>query len=195
MVSGLGAPTYDVAAAGDRALNFYLWGAMGGTAMVGLGLALAQQHRRVLVLTGDGDMLMGLGSLARSPRLGRRTWRSPCWTMPATARPAPSAATPRSTAGSGGDRRRLRLDRHRNRPQHRRRRGAPRPPAPRASVRRAAHRPGGAGTASAAEGRSPPDRSFPAGARGYQPVIGPQSSDPCFSVSRGYRPPKSANSR
>jgi thiamine pyrophosphate-dependent acetolactate synthase large subunit-like protein len=64
VVSGLGAPTYDVAAAGDRALNFYLWGAMGGTAMVGLGLALAQQHRRVLVLTGDGDMLMGLGSLA-----------------------------------------------------------------------------------------------------------------------------------
>ena len=64
VVSGLGAPTYDVAAAGDRALNFYLWGAMGGTAMVGLGLALAQKHRRVLVLTGDGDMLMGLGSLA-----------------------------------------------------------------------------------------------------------------------------------
>jgi thiamine pyrophosphate-dependent acetolactate synthase large subunit-like protein len=64
VVSGLGAPSYDVAAAGDRALNFYLWGAMGGTAMVGLGIALAQKHRRVLVLTGDGDMLMGLGSLA-----------------------------------------------------------------------------------------------------------------------------------
>jgi thiamine pyrophosphate-dependent acetolactate synthase large subunit-like protein len=64
VVSGLGAPSYDVAAAGDRPLNFYLWGAMGGTAMVGLGIALAQKHRRVLVLTGDGDMLMGLGSLA-----------------------------------------------------------------------------------------------------------------------------------
>ncbi|HEY3847203.1 MAG TPA: thiamine pyrophosphate-dependent enzyme, partial [Acetobacteraceae bacterium] len=64
VVTGLGAPSYDASAAGDRALNFYLWGAMGGTAMVGLGIALAQPRRRVLVLTGDGDMLMGLGSLA-----------------------------------------------------------------------------------------------------------------------------------
>src|SRR5271165_1786860 len=64
VVTGLGAATYDAGAAGDRALNFYLWGAMGGTAMTGLGLALAQPRRRVLVLTGDGDMLMGIGSLA-----------------------------------------------------------------------------------------------------------------------------------
>ena len=64
VVSGLGSATYDVAAAGDHPLNFYLWGAMGGTAMIGLGLALAQPHKRVAVLTGDGDMLMGLGSLA-----------------------------------------------------------------------------------------------------------------------------------
>ena len=47
----------------DRS-TFYLWGAMGGAAMIGLGLALAQPARRVLVLTGDGEMLMGLGSLA-----------------------------------------------------------------------------------------------------------------------------------
>ena len=64
VVTGLGNPTYDVAAAGDTALNFYLWAAMGGAAMAGLGLALAQPHRRVLVVTGDGEMLMGLGSLA-----------------------------------------------------------------------------------------------------------------------------------
>ena len=64
VVAGLGAPAYDVAAQGDRPLNFYLWGAMGGAAMVGLGLALAQPNRRVLVLTGDGEMLMGIGSLA-----------------------------------------------------------------------------------------------------------------------------------
>ena len=64
VVSGLGAPTYDVAAAGDSPLNFYLWGAMGGAAMIGLGLALARPRARVAVITGDGEMLMGLGSLA-----------------------------------------------------------------------------------------------------------------------------------
>lgn len=64
VVSGLGSPTWDVAAAGDSDANFYLWGAMGGAVMVGLGLALAQPTRRVLVVTGDGEMLMGLGSLA-----------------------------------------------------------------------------------------------------------------------------------
>jgi thiamine pyrophosphate-dependent acetolactate synthase large subunit-like protein len=64
VVTGLGSPTWDAAAAGDHRLNFYLWGAMGGAAMIGLGLALAQPKRRVLVVTGDGELLMGLGSLA-----------------------------------------------------------------------------------------------------------------------------------
>jgi thiamine pyrophosphate-dependent acetolactate synthase large subunit-like protein len=64
VVAGLGSTTYDLAAAGDHPLNFYLWGAMGGAAMIGLGLALAQPARHVLVVTGDGEMLMGLGALA-----------------------------------------------------------------------------------------------------------------------------------
>ena len=64
VVSGLGAPTWDVTAAGDGGHCFPLWGAMGGAVMVGLGLALAQPTRRVLVVTGDGEILMGLGSLA-----------------------------------------------------------------------------------------------------------------------------------
>lgn len=64
VVTGLGSATYDVTACGDDPLNFYLWSAMGSTAMVGLGLALARPDRRVAVITGDGDMLMGLGSLA-----------------------------------------------------------------------------------------------------------------------------------
>jgi thiamine pyrophosphate-dependent acetolactate synthase large subunit-like protein len=64
LVSGLGSSTYDVFAAGDSKANMYLWGAMGGAAMVGLGLALAQPSRKVLVVTGDGELLMGLGALA-----------------------------------------------------------------------------------------------------------------------------------
>ena len=64
VVSGLGAPTWDVTAVGDSPGNFPLWGAMGGAAMVGLGLALAQPEKRVLVITGDGEMLMGLGGFA-----------------------------------------------------------------------------------------------------------------------------------
>lgn len=64
VVAGLGSPCWDVAATGDDTRNFYVWGAMGGAAMVGLGLALAQPERRVLVITGDGEMLMGLGALA-----------------------------------------------------------------------------------------------------------------------------------
>jgi thiamine pyrophosphate-dependent acetolactate synthase large subunit-like protein len=64
VMGGLGSPTYDVAACGDHPLNFYIWSAMGSTAMVGLGLALARPDRRVAVITGDGDVLMSLGSLA-----------------------------------------------------------------------------------------------------------------------------------
>jgi thiamine pyrophosphate-dependent acetolactate synthase large subunit-like protein len=64
VIGGLGAPAWDITDAGDHDLNFPLWGAMGGAAMVGLGIALAQPKRKVLVLTGDGEMLMGLGALA-----------------------------------------------------------------------------------------------------------------------------------
>jgi len=64
VIAGLGAPNWDVSAAGDHDNNFPLWGAMGQAAMMGLGLALTQPKRRVLVITGDGEMLMGLGSLA-----------------------------------------------------------------------------------------------------------------------------------
>ena len=64
VVAGLGSPAWDCTAAGDHPLNFPLWGAMGSACMIGLGLALAQPERSVLVVTGDGEMLMGLGSLA-----------------------------------------------------------------------------------------------------------------------------------
>ena len=64
VVAGLGSSAWDCTAAGDHPLTFPLWGAMGSSCMIGLGLALAQPRRRVLVVTGDGEMLMGLGSLA-----------------------------------------------------------------------------------------------------------------------------------
>jgi len=62
--TGLGSPTYDVFAAGDHDGNFYLWGAMGGAALVALGIAQAQPDRPVAAFTGDGEQLMGLGGLA-----------------------------------------------------------------------------------------------------------------------------------
>lgn len=64
VITGLGSAAYDVFAAGDRDRNFYLWGAMGGAAPMGLGLALAQPDKPVVVITGDGEQLMGIGSLA-----------------------------------------------------------------------------------------------------------------------------------
>ncbi len=64
VVCGLGSSTYDVFAAGDDNKNFYLWGAMGGSVMIGLGLAIAQPTKPVLVITGDGEALMGIGALA-----------------------------------------------------------------------------------------------------------------------------------
>lgn len=64
VVCGLGSASYDLFAAGDRSSNFYLWGAMGAAAAIGLGLALAQPRKPVLVVTGDGEQLMGMGTLA-----------------------------------------------------------------------------------------------------------------------------------
>ena len=64
MIAGLGSTAWDITAAGDSPLSFPMWGAMGQAAMIGLGLALAQPKRRVLVITGDGEALMGMGALA-----------------------------------------------------------------------------------------------------------------------------------
>lgn len=72
IVTGLGSSCYDVGAAGDHPHTFYLWGGMGAAAMMGLGLALAQPKRQVLVITGDGEMLMGLGALATIGTQGPR---------------------------------------------------------------------------------------------------------------------------
>ena len=64
IVNGLGGTCWDVASLGDNDLNFYVWGGMGNACMIGLGLALSQPDKKVIVITGDGEMLMGIGSLA-----------------------------------------------------------------------------------------------------------------------------------
>jgi sulfopyruvate decarboxylase alpha subunit len=64
VVASLGHPAYDLFAAGDRPANFYTWGSMGLASSIGLGLAMAQPEKRVVVLDGDGSLLMNLGSLA-----------------------------------------------------------------------------------------------------------------------------------
>jgi len=64
VVTGLGSASYDVMAAGDHDNNYYLWAAMGSAATVGLGLAKAQPEKSVVVITGDGEMLMGFGAIA-----------------------------------------------------------------------------------------------------------------------------------
>src|SRR5437016_14259852 len=64
VVTGLGSSSYDVHSVGDVDTNYYLWGAMGSAALVGCGIAQAQPDRKVLVITGDGEQLMGLGGLA-----------------------------------------------------------------------------------------------------------------------------------
>lgn len=64
VITGLGSPSYDAHAYSDSDDNYYLWGAMGGAALTGLGLAQAQKTKRVMVITGDGEQLMAFGSLA-----------------------------------------------------------------------------------------------------------------------------------
>ncbi len=64
IVTGLGSPTWDCFAAGDSPEYLYSWGGMGLAVPTALGLALAQPGRRVVAITGDGEMMMGLGSLA-----------------------------------------------------------------------------------------------------------------------------------
>jgi thiamine pyrophosphate-dependent acetolactate synthase large subunit-like protein len=68
ILGGIGGPTYDLYGAGDRDRNIYTWGSMGMISSMGLGLAVARPDLRVIVLDGDGSILMNLGSLATIAR-------------------------------------------------------------------------------------------------------------------------------
>ena len=71
IIAGLAGAAMDIASLCEPDPNYYAFaGVMGGTTMMGLGLALAQPKKRVLVMTGDGDLLMNLGSLATVAVMG-----------------------------------------------------------------------------------------------------------------------------
>jgi len=64
VIGGIGWTNFDLWAVGQRPQNFYMLGSMGLAVPIGLGVALAQPHRKVFALEGDGSILMQLGSLA-----------------------------------------------------------------------------------------------------------------------------------
>jgi sulfopyruvate decarboxylase subunit beta len=64
IICNIGFPSRELYAVRDRPENFYMLGSMGLASSIGLGLALAQPDKRVIVLEGDGAVLMNLGTLA-----------------------------------------------------------------------------------------------------------------------------------
>jgi len=64
LICNIGFPSRELYAINDRSQNFYMLGSMGLASSIGLGLALARPDRRVIVLDGDGAVLMNLGTLA-----------------------------------------------------------------------------------------------------------------------------------
>lgn len=79
IIANLGPATFDLFALGDREANLYTWGGMGLVSSIGLGVALAAPERKVIVMDGDGSLLMNLGSLAtiarqRPPNLVHIIW-------------------------------------------------------------------------------------------------------------------------
>ena len=84
IVSSVGNATFDLVSTADRPENFYVWNSMGMASSIGLGLALARPDKRVIVLDGDGALLMNLGSLATAtmagvPNLVHVVWDNGGW--------------------------------------------------------------------------------------------------------------------
>ena len=100
VVPGLGSCAYDMASLGEKDTDFYLWGAMGGAAMIGLGLALAKPKLKIAVITGDGEMLMGMGSLATIGVQRPKNLAVIVFDNEPTARPACRRATPTKASTS-----------------------------------------------------------------------------------------------
>jgi thiamine pyrophosphate-dependent acetolactate synthase large subunit-like protein len=84
IVSSVGNPTFDLFAVADRPQNFYIWNSMGMASSIALGLALAKPDQRIVILDGDGALLMNLGSLATAMMAGVRNlvhvvWDNGAW--------------------------------------------------------------------------------------------------------------------
>jgi len=79
VIGGIGNSNFDLWNAGRRAQNFYMLGSMGLAAPIALGVALAQPHRRVFALEGDGSILMQLGSLATIAMVAPRNLTIVVW--------------------------------------------------------------------------------------------------------------------
>src|SRR5205814_10328726 len=79
IVTGLAGTARDVAALSlDGAHTYTMAGAMGGACMIGLGLALARRDKQVLVVTGDGELLMNVGALAAIAVMDPPNLSMPC---------------------------------------------------------------------------------------------------------------------
>lgn len=86
IIGGIGNAGFDLFSAGDRPANFYMLGSMGMAVPIGLGLALAQPERTVIVMEGEGSVLMTLGSLATvgreaPPNLTIIVWDNAQWQL------------------------------------------------------------------------------------------------------------------
>ena len=94
IVTGLGSPVWDLSSLDERPENFHLWAGMGLACVTGLGLALAQPDKRVWVVTGDGEMLMGVGSFATIATAASPAPRPRGWDAPPLWRPGSPSAAP-----------------------------------------------------------------------------------------------------
>ena len=63
VICNIGFPSRELYEIDDRSKNFYMIGSMGLASSIGLGLALAKPNKNIVVIDGDGSLLMNMGSL------------------------------------------------------------------------------------------------------------------------------------
>lgn len=106
LVAGIGNAGFDLFLAGHRPGNFYMLGSMGLAVPIGLGLALAQPERTVIVMEGEGSVLMNLGALATvgreaPPNLTIVVWDNAQWQLTGGQQTATGTSTDLATVARG----------------------------------------------------------------------------------------------